>query len=853
MAPDSQGRLDTAGSDAAPGQDRDSELQEPERGRAANSGIAATFRVAVTAGIIGSLLWTALVVLGQVLPDQAFLGRSRADFGAVIPLVLVLFWLVLRGIHQAHRVAGTSGALERWSYQLATFGLWLDLLSRGLASWTARASPRASQDPSEGITLLQLVIALGVLLGRLGLLGFGIATLRARVLPVWGRGLPLVLGVLPVLSIAIGLGISGDSGLLGVVPNALEALAWGGLSLALGAARVVRPSPLAPRATAMRLSDVGAALFSRATLISGLVAVAAWSLEWNPLVGVLVVLLLYVHEMGHVAAAFWRGVRVQRAPFFLPGFGAFVETAPGSTAWDDVWISLGGPLVGAAGALAAKIIGQQTGQAALAHAGDFALLINLLNLAPFSPLDGGRVALKTGWFGLLMTLGLGGVLLSQGFDLMLAALVVFGGLQALAAVLRTGVGWRTNLGVLIVYLACIAILSLTAIASGRVEWLPSDRPAWMPSLGDLANVVFWIYLAGLFAIPYANRRHQSALVRYGILSLLGWPRYVLNRQLWMVPTTLGLLTQALGVGPGGAWVERYARSLARRGEPEAGRVAAHIFDALVRQGDSAAEARLWALSDTLRQAGPAVLQSTVEALVQQGYETTAARWLEDQGRDLLQPPQLDPKVANRIAWNLLHQDLPAAALPYARAAVAEAPAANALDTLGQVLLATGAFAEAESVLRQALAKQDRPGTRVALARALAALGRPADAVAEARQAVARHRGAWSDDEPEGEQVQAWIRDWQALAPAEPPAELLQATGTRAAGAGGLSTTCPVCRGAGGCPDCGRRDLTGDCRICRSSRRCPVCGRDRLPERAAPPIAGGGAAATAGGPSLTPAP
>ena len=66
-----------------------------------------------------------------------------------------------------------------------------------------------------------------------------------------------------------------------------------------------------------------------------------------------------------------------------------------------------------------------------------------------------------------------------------------------------------------VYLGAGLVLVIVLVGSGRVTWLPSDRPAWLPSLSDVFEVVFWIWLIGLVAIPYAMRAEQTALVRYG--------------------------------------------------------------------------------------------------------------------------------------------------------------------------------------------------------------------------------------------------------------------------------------------------------------------------------------------------
>jgi Zn-dependent protease len=103
------------------------------------------------------------------------------------------------------------------------------------------------------------------------------------------------------------------------------------------------------------------------------------------------VLLIFIHEMGHVLAARRRGLPVS-APMFIPFLGAFItmKRMP-KDAETEAYIGMGGPVLGSAGAFVCYAIGYWTGHPlwyALAHSG---FLINLLNLMPVHPLDGGRI------------------------------------------------------------------------------------------------------------------------------------------------------------------------------------------------------------------------------------------------------------------------------------------------------------------------------------------------------------------------------------------------------------------------------------------------------------------------------
>lgn len=115
----------------------------------------------------------------------------------------------------------------------------------------------------------------------------------------------------------------------------------------------------------------------------------SWIYGWRYAVGF--VLLLFVHEMGHYLAAKQRGLNVG-APTFIPFVGAWIELKDmPHDAETEAWVGLGGPLLGSIGALACYFAARETGSnllLAIAYSGFF---LNLFNLIPLSPLDGGRI------------------------------------------------------------------------------------------------------------------------------------------------------------------------------------------------------------------------------------------------------------------------------------------------------------------------------------------------------------------------------------------------------------------------------------------------------------------------------
>ena len=145
-----------------------------------------------------------------------------------------------------------------------------------------------------------------------------------------------------------------------------------------------------------------------------LVSVAAYALIWGWRFAVGFVLLLFVHEIGHVIQLRREGIPAS-APMFIPFLGAVVAMkALPKDAGAEARVGLAGPVLGSAAALVPLAIYALGGSElflALAYVG---FLLNLFNLLPVLPLDGGRAmaALSpTLWF--------------VGYALLIAATIVF--------------------------------------------------------------------------------------------------------------------------------------------------------------------------------------------------------------------------------------------------------------------------------------------------------------------------------------------------------------------------------------------------------------------------------------------
>ena len=126
------------------------------------------------------------------------------------------------------------------------------------------------------------------------------------------------------------------------------------------------------------------------TAASMLVSVGAYALLGGWWFGLGLVLLIFVHEIGHVLELRRQGVPAS-APLFIPFLGAFVgmKQLP-KDAWREAQVALAGPLLGTLGAVAVWVAGELYDSNFLRAMAFVGFLLNLFNLLPVVPLDGGR-------------------------------------------------------------------------------------------------------------------------------------------------------------------------------------------------------------------------------------------------------------------------------------------------------------------------------------------------------------------------------------------------------------------------------------------------------------------------------
>ncbi|MYM21065.1 site-2 protease family protein [Duganella sp. FT135W] len=133
---------------------------------------------------------------------------------------------------------------------------------------------------------------------------------------------------------------------------------------------------------------MGKLLTTCGTMLISMV-VYSWVYGWRYAAGF--VGLIFVHEMGHYVAARQRGLNVG-APTFIPFVGAWIalKELPHDVE-TEAYVGFAGPLAGTAGAMLCYYFARNNDSSlllALAYSG---CMLNLFNLIPISPLDGGRI------------------------------------------------------------------------------------------------------------------------------------------------------------------------------------------------------------------------------------------------------------------------------------------------------------------------------------------------------------------------------------------------------------------------------------------------------------------------------
>ena len=121
-----------------------------------------------------------------------------------------------------------------------------------------------------------------------------------------------------------------------------------------------------------------------------MVSLAAYALLWGWPFAAGFIALLFVHEMGHVIALRREGLKAS-APMFIPFLGAVIAARSlGENALAEARVGLAGPILGSIGSVACLLVWHATGNSLWERLAFTGFFLNLFNLLPVVPLDGGR-------------------------------------------------------------------------------------------------------------------------------------------------------------------------------------------------------------------------------------------------------------------------------------------------------------------------------------------------------------------------------------------------------------------------------------------------------------------------------
>ena len=140
----------------------------------------------------------------------------------------------------------------------------------------------------------------------------------------------------------------------------------------------------------LKLGKVGVTGFSMILSLALYAAIWGWAFAAG------FIALLFAHEMGHVWAARIRGLPVS-APAFIPFMGAFItlKEAPQDVE-TEAYVAYAGPFIGTLATFAVFAWAQATGDTLLLAVAYSGFFLNLFNMLPVSPLDGGRITAVLG-------------------------------------------------------------------------------------------------------------------------------------------------------------------------------------------------------------------------------------------------------------------------------------------------------------------------------------------------------------------------------------------------------------------------------------------------------------------------
>lgn len=127
------------------------------------------------------------------------------------------------------------------------------------------------------------------------------------------------------------------------------------------------------------------------SLISIFISLGAYALVYGWKFAVALIYLIYIHEMGHLLAAKRKRIKTSNA-IFIPFVGALISLKEEpKNANQEAYLAFGGPLLGTLAFLPAIPLFMMTESPFWLLVITLGAMINLFNLMPVHPLDGGRI------------------------------------------------------------------------------------------------------------------------------------------------------------------------------------------------------------------------------------------------------------------------------------------------------------------------------------------------------------------------------------------------------------------------------------------------------------------------------
>jgi Zn-dependent protease len=209
------------------------------------------------------------------------------------------------------------------------------------------------------------------------------------------------------------------------------------------------------------------------TALTMVVSVGAYTLLWGWRFAALFVVLIFVHEMGHALWLKREGIP-SGAPVFIPFLGALISMrGRPRDAYVEAKVGLAGPVLGTIGAAVVLALGEWQDSDLLRAAAHTGFLLNLFNLLPIVPLDGGRAMAAI--HPALWLAGLGGlaVLLFFAPNAILILILLLGGREAwvrwrsrgdaaTASYYRVAASQRVLIAVLYIGIAAACVVGMRA-------------------------------------------------------------------------------------------------------------------------------------------------------------------------------------------------------------------------------------------------------------------------------------------------------------------------------------------------------------------------------------------------------